>query len=60
HVLSQYSYLDYGLTQARLSVHRLVEFMGTMRSTPSGPDAKIGNPCLATDTSRLAEIDNER
>ncbi|OCH91644.1 hypothetical protein OBBRIDRAFT_774912 [Obba rivulosa] len=60
HVLYQHSFLGYGLMQARLSVHRLVEFMGTMRGTPSGPDVKIGNPCLAKGTSRLVEIDDER
>ncbi|EMD31372.1 hypothetical protein CERSUDRAFT_162998 [Gelatoporia subvermispora B] len=60
HVLYQHSYLGYGLMQARLGVHRLIEFMGNMRGSPTDPATKIGNPCLAKGTTRLVEIDDER
>jgi len=59
-VLYQHSYLGYGLMRARQSVHRLVEFMGTLRGTGSGANATIANPCLAKGTSKLVEIEDSR
>ncbi|OSX56411.1 hypothetical protein POSPLADRAFT_1175139 [Postia placenta MAD-698-R-SB12] len=60
HVLYQHSYLGYGLMRARQSVHRLVEFMGSLRGSASGANATVVNPCLAQGTSRLVEIEDER
>ncbi|KAH9949806.1 nucleoside phosphatase family-domain-containing protein [Amylocystis lapponica] len=59
-VLYQHSYLGYGLMRARMSVHRLVEFMGSLRGSGSGPDARIANPCLARGTEKRIEIEDER
>ncbi|KZT23410.1 nucleoside phosphatase GDA1/CD39 [Neolentinus lepideus HHB14362 ss-1] len=56
HVLYQHSYLGYGLMQARLSVHKLVNFMATYRGT-SKSDNVIGNPCLAKGTKREVTLD---
>ena len=58
YVLYQHSYLGYGLMHARKSVHRLVEFMASLRSGGSGD--VIGNPCLAKGTQRIVEIAGER
>ncbi|KZV62516.1 hypothetical protein PENSPDRAFT_658062 [Peniophora sp. CONT] len=57
--LYQHSYLGYGLMRARKSVHRLVEFMNSVRVKPNDKDA-IGNPCLARGTTRLVEVEDER
>ncbi|CCL99750.1 uncharacterized protein FIBRA_01772 [Fibroporia radiculosa] len=59
-VLYQHSYLGYGLMSGRSSVHRLVEFMGSLRGTGSGPNATVANPCLAKGTSKLVEVEDER
>ncbi|KAI0926996.1 hypothetical protein AcV5_007647 [Taiwanofungus camphoratus] len=60
HVLYQHSYLGYGLMRARSSVHRIVEFMGSLRGSGSGANATIANPCLAKGTERTVEITDER
>jgi guanosine-diphosphatase len=57
HVLYQHSYLGYGLMRARLSVHRLVDFMSSFQKNPE--DGKIANPCLAKGTSRDVTIKDE-
>jgi guanosine-diphosphatase len=57
HVLYQHSYLGYGLMRARKSVHRLVDFMASVRTTPAGDE--IGNPCLARGTRRVVEVEVE-
>jgi guanosine-diphosphatase len=57
HVLYQHSYLGYGLMRARKSVHRLVDFMASVRTTP--PSDEIGNPCLARGTRRVVEVEVE-
>jgi guanosine-diphosphatase len=54
HVLYQHSYLGYGLMRARRSVHHLVDFMASIRTTP--PAEEIGNPCLARGTRRVVEV----
>ncbi|KAG1814973.1 nucleoside phosphatase family-domain-containing protein [Suillus variegatus] len=49
-VLYQHSYLGYGLKSARESVHRLVQFMDSLRSSKNGDNDRIKmihNPCLA-------------
>jgi guanosine-diphosphatase len=58
HVLYQHSYLGYGLMRARKSVHRLVDFMASIR-TNIKPGAPIGNPCLAQGTERVVEVTDE-
>jgi guanosine-diphosphatase len=55
-VLYQHSYLGYGLMRARKSVHRLVEFMASLRT----PGDTIANPCLARGTERVVEVEDER
>lgn len=55
HVLYQHSYLGYGLMRARKSVHRLVDFMASIRTNKSGKE--VGNPCLSKGTSRIVEIE---
>jgi guanosine-diphosphatase len=55
HVLYQHSYLGYGLMRARTSVHRLVDFMASLR-TNTKAGAPIGNPCLAKGTERVVEV----
>ncbi|KAA1469609.1 hypothetical protein DENSPDRAFT_773329 [Dentipellis sp. KUC8613] len=57
HVLYQHSYLGYGLMRARLSVHKLVRFMASLRRNAG---TEIGNPCLAKGTTREVEIDDEQ
>ncbi|KAI0260225.1 nucleoside phosphatase GDA1/CD39 [Gloeopeniophorella convolvens] len=57
HVLYQHSYLGYGLMRARKSVHRLVDFMASIRTT--APGAEIANPCLARGTRRVVEVQAE-
>ncbi|KAI9465389.1 nucleoside phosphatase family-domain-containing protein [Lactarius psammicola] len=60
HVLYQHSYLGYGLMRARKSVHRLVDFMASARtSSPSSGTAEveIGNPCLAQGTRRVVQVE---
>lgn len=61
HVLYQHSYLGYGLMQARLHVHSLVEFMASIRTQSPKEKAEgiIGNPCLARGTRRVVEIVDE-
>lgn len=62
HVLYQHSYLGYGLMRARMHVHRLVEFMASLRLTLSNKESEnhfVGNPCLAKGTRRLVEIEDE-
>jgi guanosine-diphosphatase len=49
-VLYQHSYLGYGLKSARESVHRVVQFMDSLRSSKDSPNDRIKmihNPCLA-------------
>ncbi|KAH9912853.1 nucleoside phosphatase family-domain-containing protein [Epithele typhae] len=58
--LYQHSYLGYGLKTARQSVHRVVEFMSSLRGLGHGKDAEVTNPCLAQTTSKLVEIEDER
>ncbi|KAI0736244.1 nucleoside phosphatase family-domain-containing protein [Fomitopsis betulina] len=60
HVLYQHSYLGYGLMRARQSVHRLVEFMGTLRGTGAGANATVSNPCLARGTAKAVDIEDAR
>jgi guanosine-diphosphatase len=76
YVLYQHSYLGYGLMRARQSVHRLVEFMDSLRgsggsgnggSSPGGGAVSvegfgqvIGNPCLAKGTRRVVDVEDER
>jgi guanosine-diphosphatase len=57
-VLYQHSYLGYGLMRARKSVHRLVDFMASLR-TNTKPGAPIGNPCLAKGTERVVAVVDE-
>jgi len=59
HVLYQHSYLGYGLMRARQHVHRLVDFMASLRPT-SGAFNITGNPCLAKGMRRVVEIQDER
>ncbi|PCH39828.1 hypothetical protein WOLCODRAFT_116240 [Wolfiporia cocos MD-104 SS10] len=59
-ILYQHSYLGYGLMRARQSVHRLVEFMGSMRSSGSGANATVVNPCLARGTSKVVDVEDTR
>jgi guanosine-diphosphatase len=62
HVLYQHSYLGYGLMRARKHVHRLVDFMASIRISPSNKEVEnqfIGNPCLAKGTRRVVEIEDE-
>jgi len=58
HVLYQHSYLGYGLMRARKSVHRLVDFMSSLR-TNTKPGAPIGNPCLAKGMQRIVGVTDE-
>ncbi|KDQ62803.1 hypothetical protein JAAARDRAFT_122462 [Jaapia argillacea MUCL 33604] len=61
HVLYQHSYLGYGLMHARKSVHRLVEFISSVRhATGHGENGVVPNPCLARHTERVVEIEDER
>ena len=63
YVLYQHSYLGYGLMHARKSVHKLVDFMASLRKgkgTDGSSDGVIGNPCLAKGTRRVVEIADER
>ncbi|KAI0056575.1 hypothetical protein BV25DRAFT_1813895 [Artomyces pyxidatus] len=55
HVLYQHSYLGYGLMRARRGVHKLVDFMSTMR-TSGGGRSEIANPCLSRGTKRVVDI----
>lgn len=62
HVLYQHSYLGYGLMKARKHVHNLVDFMASIRTTPSQKETSnnfTGNPCLARGTRRVVEIEDE-
>ncbi|KAF8271984.1 nucleoside phosphatase GDA1/CD39 [Lactarius quietus] len=61
HVLYQHSYLGYGLMRARKSVHRLVDFVTTARTSSSSDAApvEIGNPCLARGTRRVVQVDGD-
>lgn len=60
-VLYQHSYLGYGLMRARLSVHRLVEFVATFNQVGGGGGGgEIANPCLAQGTTRVVQLDASR
>lgn len=62
HVLYQHSYLGYGLMRARKSVHRLVNFMASGRSSSNGTPAaevEVGNPCLARGTRRIVQVEGD-
>jgi len=69
--LYQHSYLGYGLMKARSHVHRVVDFMATIRPRPDdasryhavdadgdgAPDySVVPNPCLARGTERRVEV----
>ncbi|KXN83371.1 putative guanosine-diphosphatase [Leucoagaricus sp. SymC.cos] len=59
--LYQHSYLGYGLMRARRHVHKLVDFMSSIRIAPSNKETEhnfVGNPCLAKGTRRIVEFDN--
>jgi len=63
-VLYQHSYLGYGLMRARKSVHRLVDFRGSLRDSPTTAGAadaaevvEIANPCLAQGMNRVVEVE---
>ncbi|TFK52395.1 hypothetical protein OE88DRAFT_1627860 [Heliocybe sulcata] len=58
HTLYQHSYLGYGLMQARLSVHKLVNFMATYRGNEKNENSVVGNPCLAKGTKREVTLDS--
>ncbi|KAF8650978.1 hypothetical protein AX16_004993 [Volvariella volvacea WC 439] len=72
HVLYQHSYLGYGLMKARDHVHKLVEFMDSIRVGSMGHTAGngnvegaenlriVGNPCLAQGTRKTVKIVDER
>ncbi|KAJ7490712.1 nucleoside phosphatase GDA1/CD39 [Mycena latifolia] len=57
-VLYQHSYLGYGLMRARVSVHRLVDFMAPPlpEGTPAAAERVVSNPCLARGTRRAIEL----
>lgn len=59
-LLYQHSYLGYGLKSARGSVHRLVEFMDSVRKPHADIDeehmSRIPSPCLAQGTTKEVEI----
>ncbi|OJA10377.1 hypothetical protein AZE42_07797 [Rhizopogon vesiculosus] len=58
-VLYQHSYLGYGLKSARASVHRVVQFMDSLRPGKNGvidSMRMIHNPCLAQGTVKKVEI----
>jgi len=61
HELYQHSYLGYGLMRARKSVHRLVDFMASARTSSSASgtaEVEIGNPCLAQGTKRTVQVES--
>ena len=61
HVLYQHSYLDYGLMRARVHVHRLVEFINSVRANGKlGGNDVVGNPCLAKGTRRAVQITDDK
>ncbi|KAF8628508.1 hypothetical protein AX15_003854 [Amanita polypyramis BW_CC] len=61
HVLYQHSYLGYGLMRARMHVHRLVDFMSSLRASGSKDGGNlVGNPCLAKGTRRTVKITEEK
>jgi guanosine-diphosphatase len=60
HVLYQHSYLGYGLMHARLSVHMLIDFMNSLRSTKQAKDDVVGNPCLSEGMTRVVKLLDER
>jgi guanosine-diphosphatase len=57
-VLYQHSYLGYGLMRARASVHRLVDFMASLRVSAERRGV-VGNPCLARGTTKQVTIKDE-
>jgi len=60
HTLYQHSYLGYGLMKARMHVHRLVDFMASIRtSMTENKNPVVGNPCLARGTKKEVEIKDE-
>ena len=60
HVLYQHSYLDYGLMRARVHVHRLVNFISSVRTNGKEVGEVVGNPCLAKGTRRTVQIEDEK
>jgi guanosine-diphosphatase len=60
HVLYQHSYLDYGLMRARVHVHRLVDFIGSVRTNGKEVGEVVGNPCLAKGTRKRVQIEDEK
>ena len=59
HVLYQHSYLDYGLMRARVHVHRLVDFISSVRTNGKEVGEVVGNPCLAKGMRRRVQIEDE-
>ncbi|KAH7913936.1 nucleoside phosphatase family-domain-containing protein [Hygrophoropsis aurantiaca] len=58
-VLYQHSYLGYGLKSARESVHRVVDFMATLRTERKAAELStrgVPNPCIAQGTEKVMEI----
>ncbi|KAF8837850.1 hypothetical protein BDN67DRAFT_151247 [Paxillus ammoniavirescens] len=57
-LLYQHSYLGYGLNSARKSVHRLVDFLDSLRTSPDddGRSPRVPNPCLAQGTTKEVKI----
>ncbi|KAH7925558.1 hypothetical protein BV22DRAFT_1033828 [Leucogyrophana mollusca] len=58
-VLYQHSYLGYGLKSARESVHRVVDFMASLRTSRTAgasSTAPVPNPCIAQGTEKVMEI----
>ncbi|KAF8342445.1 nucleoside phosphatase family-domain-containing protein [Amanita rubescens] len=60
HVLYQHSYLDYGLMRARVHVHRLVDFISSVRTNGKEVGEVVGNPCLAKGTRKTVQIEDEK
>ncbi|KAF8523305.1 nucleoside phosphatase family-domain-containing protein [Hysterangium stoloniferum] len=56
YVLSQHSYLGYGLMQARKSVHRLLDFLHSREKETESEH--VANLSLAQSTERRVEIDD--
>jgi guanosine-diphosphatase len=57
-VLYQHSYLGYGLKSARKSVHRLVDFLDSLRTSRDDDEGlpEVPNPCLAQGTTREVDV----
>jgi guanosine-diphosphatase len=56
--LYQHSYLGYGLMRARMSVHKLVNFLTSIRAK-EGKGNIVGNPCLARGTQRVVSVTDD-